>query len=243
MLIRHDPFNRLDRMADELWRRMAAGPAAGSLHVHRDQDGVEITLDLPGVEPDGIEVTVERNLLTIRAERRARGRSALGGEVQRSETLTREVMLGDSLDSDGATARFEHGVLTIEVPARSDVHPRRLDISGSGGSTPIPTGGPADAGAPSSEPGDGSDAPSAMDTGLGRDAGSGADGSTSAATAEVVDVEAQATPAPTPTQEAPAAEPPAAKKSAAKKSTTKKAAAKKATPKKTAAKKSAPKKS
>ena len=139
MLIRHDPFQRLDRLSDSLWRRLAA-ESSSALQVHRDADGVEITLDLPGVQPDDIEVSVERNLLTIRASRVGRGRAAAGGEASRSEVMTREVMIGDSLDSDRASASFEHGVLTIEIPARGDRSPRKLDITtSSAGPTPVPT--------------------------------------------------------------------------------------------------------
>lgn len=141
MLIRHDPFQRFNALSESLWRRLAAEQGS-AMQVHRDADGVEISLDLPGVQPDDIEVSVERNLLTVRASRVARGRSAAGGEASRSEVVTREVMIGDSLDSDRASASFENGVLTIEIPARGDRSPRKLDIAtSSSGPTPVATSG------------------------------------------------------------------------------------------------------
>ena len=133
MLVRHDPFGRVDRFFDDLFRRLSTGPSA-QFEVQRTGDGVQITLELPGVRPEDIELSVERNLLTVRAQRSVRGPRG-----QESTTFTREVLLSDGLDPDKVSASFEHGVLEIEVPARADVRPRMVDIVNRGTSASIPT--------------------------------------------------------------------------------------------------------
>jgi len=139
MLIRHDPFSRLDRMADDMWRRFGATSMA--MDVTRKEDSVEICMDLPGVRPEDIDVSVERNMLTVRAER---GMQNGQGEPITQEravgTMVREVMLGDTLDTDHIDARYEHGVLTIKIPRRPNAKTRRIEVqSGLGGRSAIET--------------------------------------------------------------------------------------------------------
>lgn len=194
MIIRNDPFTRLDRLAEELWRRVAGAGQSATVEVHRDSDGVEISIDLPGVQPDGIDVSVERNLLTVRAERRVRLRGADGRIEERSSTFSREVMLGDSLDSDQAEASFEHGVLTITVPARADVSPRKLDVRVAGGErqsidtdTRSDTAGAGSSGPGPWGPGASGSGPSGPDASGSGEWGPGTTGSGSASTS--IDVE------------------------------------------------------
>jgi HSP20 family protein len=128
MLVRQDPFRRLDHMTDDLWRRLG-GQVTMAMDVTRHDDGIEISMDVPGVRPDDIELSVERNVLTVRAERRPRHDDGEPITQERSVgVIVREVMLGDSLDAEGISASYEHGVLTIAVPSRPDASPRKIEI-------------------------------------------------------------------------------------------------------------------
>jgi HSP20 family protein len=91
---------------------------------------VELQFDLPGVSPDSLDVTVEKNVLTVRAERSWAPQE--GDEVLANErpqgSVARQVMLGESLDTDHLDARYEHGVLTISIPVAEEAKPRKVEI-------------------------------------------------------------------------------------------------------------------
>jgi HSP20 family protein len=92
-----------------------------------------VQLDLPGVEPSAIDLTVEQNVLTVRAERRFEPQE--GDQVAVAErphgTYTRQILLGDILDTETMQANCEHGVLTLTIPVAETAKPRRVQISGS----------------------------------------------------------------------------------------------------------------
>jgi HSP20 family protein len=130
MLVRHDPFRQLDRVTDELfgqtrrpqWMPMDAVRRAGS---------VELRFDLPGVAPDAVDLTVERNVLTVKAERSwtaSEGEEVLASERQQG-AVTRQVMLGESLDTDRLEARYEHGVLTVTIPVAEQAKARKVEVN------------------------------------------------------------------------------------------------------------------
>jgi len=128
MLMRFDPF----RERDQLTQRLAQGtPSVMPMDAYRHGDAFVIHLDLPGVEPSSIDVTVERNVLTISAER-SWGPSE-GDQIIASErpqgSFTRQLFLGESLDAEAVAARYEHGVLTVTVPVAEQVKPRRVEIN------------------------------------------------------------------------------------------------------------------
>ena len=136
MLLRYDPFRELDRMTDQLFG--TAGSPAGRPQwmpmdaVRRDQR-VELRFDLPGVAPDSIDVTVERNVLTIRAERSwtpNEGEEILAQERPQG-SVTRQVMLGDALDADNLAATYDAGVLTLSIPVAEQAKPRKVEINSS----------------------------------------------------------------------------------------------------------------
>jgi HSP20 family protein len=134
MLVRYDPFRQLDRVSDELFgqaRRQQWMP----LDAVRHAGAVELRFDLPGVSPDDVELTVERDVLTVRAERS--WTPADGDEVLASErpqgSVTRQVMLGESLDTERLEARYDAGVLTVTIPVAEQAKARKVEIhSGSG---------------------------------------------------------------------------------------------------------------
>jgi HSP20 family protein len=133
-VLRFDPFRDIDRMAEQ----MAAGlrsPRSVPMDAYRRGDQFFIDLDLPGVDPDAIDLTVEQNVLTIRAERRYEPEE--GDELLISErpqgTFTRQLLLGESLDTDSLEADYEQGVLTLRIPVAQAAKPRRVQITKSGG--------------------------------------------------------------------------------------------------------------
>ena len=131
MLLRFDPFRELDRLADEAWPRQA--PAVPMDAIRRG-DSVLVMFDLPGVDPESIDVEVERNVLSVRAERavpRREGDEVLAAE-RRYGTFTRQLFLGDTLDATRVEASYDAGVLTLTVPVAEVAKPRKVAVSASG---------------------------------------------------------------------------------------------------------------
>lgn len=136
MLMRIDPFRELDRLTQQLAGDNPSGtwsrPSAMPMDAYREGEEYVIALDLPGVDPDAIDIDVERNMLTVKAERRP---LAKGDEVQveLSErplgVFSRQVMLADTLDSEHINADYDAGVLTLRVPIAERAKPRKISIS------------------------------------------------------------------------------------------------------------------
>ncbi|WP_329491730.1 Hsp20/alpha crystallin family protein [Kitasatospora sp. NBC_01246] len=142
MLLRTDPFRELDRLTQQFlgntgtWSR----PASMPLDAYRAGDEYVICFDLPGVDPEAIDIDVERNMVTVKAERRPR-RESEGVKWELSErplgVFSRQVMLSDTLDPAGITADYDAGVLTLKIPVAERVKPRKVAISHSGSRTQI----------------------------------------------------------------------------------------------------------
>jgi HSP20 family protein len=130
MLMRTDPFRDLDRLTQQVLGTVAR-PAAMPMDAYRQGDTFYLQLDLPGIQMDSIELTVEQNVLTVRAERAPTG--ADGAEMIVAErpagTFTRQVFLGDTLDADQLTADYTAGVLTLAIPVREAAKPRKVEIT------------------------------------------------------------------------------------------------------------------
>src|SRR5215211_1228907 len=118
MLMRFDPYAEFDRLTEQLASSASRAPRALPMDAYRCGEQFIVQLDLPGVEPASIDLTVERNVLTVRAERRFEPRQ--DDEVVVAErphgTYTRQILLGDTLDSENVQANCEHGVLTLTIP-------------------------------------------------------------------------------------------------------------------------------
>lgn len=129
MLMRTDPFRDLDRLAQQLVGT-ASRPAAMPIDAYRDGDNFFVHLDLPGVAPDSIEVTVEQNVLTVHA---TRGRTKEGVELMVAErpqgTFSRQLFLGETLDSEHLVAEYSDGVLTLRIPVAERAKPRKVEIT------------------------------------------------------------------------------------------------------------------
>ncbi|SDG67236.1 HSP20 family protein [Lentzea fradiae] len=132
MLMRTDPFRELDRLTQQVfggsgtWSR----PTAMPMDAYRDGDQFVVCFDLPGVSPDAIELNVERNVLTVKAERRPVGADV---EMQVSErplgVFSRQLFLGDTLDTDHVDAQYDAGVLTLRIPVAERAKPRKIAIT------------------------------------------------------------------------------------------------------------------
>ena len=137
MLLQFDPFRELDRMADQAFSR--SGPSIPMDAVRRGET-VHVFLDLPGVDPSSIDLEVERNVLTVKAERRwARedGDQVLASE-RRQGAFLRRLLLGDTLDGERVEADYRDGVLAITIPVAEAAKPRKVAVgTGDGGSTAI----------------------------------------------------------------------------------------------------------
>lgn len=128
MLFNNDPF----RDFDSVFRRVGAGSAghAMPMDAYRRGEDVWVHVDLPGVSADRLDINVERNVLTIGAERewsREDGdRSYLNERMQ--GTFTRQVHLGEGLDAEGIEADLTDGVLTLRIPVAEKAKPRKISI-------------------------------------------------------------------------------------------------------------------
>lgn len=137
MLMRTDPFRELDRLAQQMtgstrgtWSR----PNPMPMDAYREGDTFTVHFDLPGVDPTWIDLNVERNVLTVRAERRP-AVAAEGVEMQVFErpsgVFSRQLFLGDSLDTERIEATYTAGVLTLRIPVAERAKPRRIAIGNS----------------------------------------------------------------------------------------------------------------
>ena len=132
MLMRTDPFRELDRLTQQVLGTNAR-PAAKPVDAWRYGGSYRICLDLPGPNPDSIDLTVEQNVLTVRADRapvRADGAEMLVAERPYG-TFTRQVFLGETLDADHVAADYAAGVLTLTIPVREAAKPRSIHVTSS----------------------------------------------------------------------------------------------------------------
>ena len=123
-----DPFDRLMSLAATGTRT----PLAMPIDIYRSDDGAyHVETDLPGVDPDTIDVTVEHNTLTIKAERGPRysGDEQVIVAERPQGTFTRQLALGEGVDSDNLTAGYSEGVLHVTIPASPKAQARRIDIA------------------------------------------------------------------------------------------------------------------
>ncbi len=138
MLMRTDPFRDLERLTQQAFGGTATGswsrPVAMPMDAYRHQDTYVVVFDLPGVAADAIELDVERNVLTVRAERRPAPVEE-SVEMQVSErplgVFSRQLFLGESLDTEHIDAHYESGVLTLRIPIAERAKPRRITVNGS----------------------------------------------------------------------------------------------------------------
>jgi HSP20 family protein len=138
MLMRTDPFREMDRIVQQLsgtsgtWSK----PSVMPMDAYREGDEYVIAFDLPGVSTEAIDIDVERNMLTVKAERRPVAK-ADSVKVELSErplgVFSRQIMLADTLDTERIHADYDVGVLTLRIPIAERAKPRKIAIGGESG--------------------------------------------------------------------------------------------------------------
>jgi HSP20 family protein len=131
MLMRTDPFRDLDRLTQQMLgtNGTLARPSVMPMDAWRDGDTFHVEFDLPGVDPASIDLDVERNVVTVRAERpdRASDAELIAAERPRG-VFSRQLVLGDNLDTEHIEASYDTGVLTLVIPVAEKAKPRKIEI-------------------------------------------------------------------------------------------------------------------
>jgi HSP20 family protein len=132
MLMRTDPFRELDRLTQQVFGAAGtqARPSVMPMDAWREGETFVVEFDLPGVDPDSIDLDVERNVLTVKAERRTReGDTEMIAAERPRGVFSRQLILGDTLDTTNVTAGYEAGVLTLRIPIAEKAKPRKIVIN------------------------------------------------------------------------------------------------------------------
>jgi HSP20 family protein len=132
MVMRFDPFRQVDRVMEEMQAARRAPPLL--MDAYRRSDEFIVHFDLPGVDAGSIDLTTEENVLTVSAQRTYEPREE--DDILVSERpqgrFSRQLFLGEGLDSASITATYDQGVLTVKIPVAERAKPRRIEISGGG---------------------------------------------------------------------------------------------------------------
>jgi HSP20 family protein len=131
MLMRTDPFRDFDRLAQQVFGAgTTSRPAVMPMDAWREGDTFVIEFDLPGVQPDTLDIDVERNVLTVKAERpRRNGDWELLASERPVGLFSRQLVLGDNLDLDKVEASYDAGVLRLRVPVAEKAKPRKIEVT------------------------------------------------------------------------------------------------------------------
>jgi HSP20 family protein len=129
MLMRTDPFRDLDRFAQQVLGT-AARPAVMPMDAWREGEQFVVEFDLPGINADSLDIDIERNVVTVRAERPAvdPNREMLATERPRG-VFSRQLVLGENLDTDKIEAAYQEGVLTLRIPVAERAKPRKISVA------------------------------------------------------------------------------------------------------------------
>ena len=134
MLMRTDPFRELDRLTQQVFGQAGtwSRPAVMPMEAYRQGEQFVVHFDLPGIDPESIDLNVERNVLTVKAERAPTYGEDV--ELQVAErprgVFSRQLFLGDTLDAERIEAHYDAGVLTLRIPIAEKAKPRKIKITG-----------------------------------------------------------------------------------------------------------------
>jgi len=134
MLMRTDPFRELDRLAQQVLGT-AARPAAMPMDAWQEDKEFVVAFDLPGVNADSVDLDLDRNVLTVKAERpdpAGKETELIASERPRG-VFSRQLILGDNLDTENVHATYDAGVLTVRIPIAEKAQPRKIEIGTKGG--------------------------------------------------------------------------------------------------------------
>jgi HSP20 family protein len=133
MLMRFDPFREFDRITQQLWS--GARPAVMPMDAYRHGDQFVVHFDLPGIDPGSIDLTVEKNVVTVSAERNwpaIEGQQVVVSERPQGK-FSRQLFLGEGLEYDQISASYDQGVLTVTIPVAEAAKPRKVEIQAGNG--------------------------------------------------------------------------------------------------------------
>ena len=136
MLMRFDPFREIDRLSQQIWGQPwgATRPAAMPMDAYRRDGEFVVHFDLPGIDPNSIDLTVEQNVLTVSAQRS--WQPGESDQVVANERLqgsfSRQLFLGEGLTTEEISASYDNGVLTITVPVADQAKSRKVEITSGG---------------------------------------------------------------------------------------------------------------
>ncbi len=132
MLMRTDPFREFDRLAQQVWGAGAgttSRPSIMPMDAWREGDTFVLEFDLPGVRPETLDLDVERNVLTIKAERpRRNGDWELLAAERPTGLFSRQLVLGDNIDLERIDAQYDAGVLRLQIPVAEKAKPRKVEV-------------------------------------------------------------------------------------------------------------------
>ena len=132
MLMRTDPFRELDRLTQQVFGTNAR-PAVMPMDAWQEGDQFVVEFDLPGVDTDSIDLDVERNVLTVKAERpMRRGNEEMVAAERPRGVFSRQLFLGDNLDTERIEASYSAGVLSLRIPVAERAKPRKITINSNG---------------------------------------------------------------------------------------------------------------
>lgn len=129
MLMRTDPFRELDRLTQQVFGT-SARPAAMRMDAWQEDGEFVVAFDLPGVNVDSLDLNVERNVLTVRAERKdpTQPNVELVASERPRGVFSRQLILGDTLDTEHIKASYDQGVLTLRIPVAEQAKPHKIEI-------------------------------------------------------------------------------------------------------------------
>ena len=129
MLLQHDPFRELDRLTQQVFGTVAR-PTGMPLDAWRDGDQFVVELDLPGIDPEKLDIDVERNVLTIRAERLSHMPDAANAVATERPwgVFSRQLVLGDAVDTEKVDADYTAGVIRLTIPIAEKAKPRKVNV-------------------------------------------------------------------------------------------------------------------
>jgi HSP20 family protein len=133
-----DPFGDLDRLTSQL-SQYRPGPRFMPVDLYRDGDRYVMNADLPGIDPGSIDVDLDGKVLSIRARRTVGSPDGAGwiSQERPAGTFHRQLTLGEGVDTEGISANYDNGVLSVVIPVSERAKPRKIEISGGGERTQI----------------------------------------------------------------------------------------------------------
>jgi HSP20 family protein len=133
MAMNFDPFRELDRVASALLDTRQ-GPQLMPMDLYRDGDHYVLSADLPGIDPGSVDIDIDGQLLTIRAERTLRGADGVTwlAHERRGGAFLRQLSVGQGIDTEHIAATYENGVLTVTIPVSERAKPRKIEVATAG---------------------------------------------------------------------------------------------------------------